>query len=197
MERGTEGWGRRGTLYILKLQALFLYNVHYFLWHIPGAGQRGAEEAASLQPHAGPAAASPQVLRPPPPRSGSWGRQRGVGRGWALPAHISSPASLVTVSASSSFLPLSLSPPLPVPLKELTPVTQRICACTSLQGHVSRPVCNPECERQSSPHFSLLSPFCGGGMKALLETGGVTVTQGPELGESWGQTAEGTLREGP
>ena len=34
-------------------------------------------------------------------------------------------------------------------------------------------------------------------MKALLETGGVTVTQGPELGESWGQTAEGTLREGP
>lgn len=37
-------------------------------WHLPGAGQRGAEEAARLQPHPGSAPASPQVLGPPPPR---------------------------------------------------------------------------------------------------------------------------------
>lgn len=38
--------------------------------HLPGAGQRGAEAAARLQPHTGPAPASPQVLGPPLPSSG-------------------------------------------------------------------------------------------------------------------------------
>lgn len=38
--------------------------------HLPGAGHRGAEEAARLQPHAGSAPAGPQVLGPPTPSSG-------------------------------------------------------------------------------------------------------------------------------
>ncbi|XP_069417078.1 tetratricopeptide repeat protein 22 isoform X3 [Ovis canadensis] len=170
------GWYFTMATLFIRLDGIFL--------------ELGSEEQKRLPAFNRTLALLQQVLKssdPQPRGRARAGGRRGVGRGRALPAHISSPASLVTVPTSRSvFLSLSLSPPLPVPLKELTPVTQQMRARTSLQGHVSRPVCNPECERQNSPHFSLLSPFCGGGMKALLEMGGVAVTQGPEL-QSWGR----------
>lgn len=101
-------------------------------WHIPGAGQRGAEEAAGLSTGRWPCCSKSSSPRTPSPEVGLMRAAGGEGRGRALPAHISSPASLVTVPTSRSvFLSLSLSPPLPTFKEAQHPASSVMRARTS------------------------------------------------------------------
>ena len=138
-----------------------------YSWSWAARSRRGCQPSTAHWPCCSKSS-SPQT---PTPEVGLMGAAAGSGKGLGSPYTHQQPSQ----SCHCPRLSFCFSPPQPVPSTPCSPQgahTQRICACTSLQGHVSRPVCNPECERQSSPHFSLLSPFCGGGMKALLETGG-------------------------